>query len=50
LLAKSGDAAGEPAMSAYLDTRKMLGHNFLAEAEAIIERARQTESAVAKCF
>jgi hypothetical protein len=42
------DAAGETAVSAYLDTRKMLGHDFLAEAEAIIERVRQRESAVAE--
>ena len=39
------DAAGETAVSAYLDTRKMLGRDFLAEAEAIIERVRQLESA-----
>ena len=37
------DIDGEPAVSAYLDTRKMLGHDFLAEAEAIIERVRQRE-------
>ena len=37
------DAGGETAVSAYLDTRKMLGHDFLAEAEAIIERVRQRE-------
>ena len=37
------DIDGETAMSAYLDTRKMLGHDFLAEAEAIIERVRQRE-------
>ena len=42
------DIDGEPAVSAYLDTRKMLGHDFLAEAEAIIEHVRQRESAVAE--
>jgi hypothetical protein len=42
------DIDGETAMSAYLDTRKMLGHDFLAEAEAIIEHVRQRESAVAE--
>jgi hypothetical protein len=42
------DAAGETAVSAYLDTRRMLGRDFLAEAEAIIERVRQRESAVAE--
>src|SRR5262245_45007733 len=43
------DAAGETAVSAYLDTRKMVGRDFLAEAEAIIERVRQRESTVAEC-
>jgi hypothetical protein len=42
------EAAGETAVSAYLDTRKMLAHDFLAEAAAIIERVRQRESAVAE--
>src|SRR5215468_6764625 len=42
------DVAGETAVSAYLDTRKMLGHDFLAEAEAIIERVRNRESAAAE--
>src|SRR5262245_12377015 len=42
------DVAGEPAMWAYLDTRKLIGHDFLAEAEAIIEGVRQRESAVAE--
>ena len=42
------DIDGEPAVSAYLDTRKMLGHDFLAEAEAIIKHVRQRESAVAE--
>lgn len=42
------DIDGETAMSAYLDTRKMLGHDFLAEAEAIIKHVRQRESAVAE--
>ena len=41
------DAGGETAVSAYFDTRKMLGRDFLAEAEAIIERVRQRESAIA---
>src|SRR5262249_15268085 len=42
------DAAGQTAVSAYLDTRKMLGHDFLAEAEAIIERVRQRERLLAE--
>jgi hypothetical protein len=39
------DAAGEPAVSAYLDTRKMLGRDFLAEAEAVMRRSRAREAA-----
>ena len=42
------DIDGEPAVSAYLDTRKMLGHDFLAEAEAVVGRVRQRESSVAE--
>lgn len=37
------DAGGETAVSAYFDTRQMLGRDFLAEAEAIIERVRQRD-------
>ena len=42
------DAAGESAVWAYLDTRKMLDRDFLAEAEAIIGRVKQQELAVAE--
>src|SRR5262245_3773762 len=42
------DAAGETAVSAYFDTRQMLGRDFVAEAEAIIERVRQRGSVVAE--
>jgi hypothetical protein len=33
-------ADGEPALSAYRDTARMLDRDFLAEAEAVIERSR----------
>jgi len=39
---------GEPARSAYLDTVKLLGRDFLAEAEAVVERPREREAAFAK--
>jgi hypothetical protein len=39
----TNDAAGEPAVSAYLDTRKILGRDFLAEAEAVMEDSRTRE-------
>ena len=42
------DVGGETAVSAYLDTRQMLDHDFLAEAEAIIERVRQRERLLAE--
>src|SRR5262245_15282853 len=42
------DAGGETAVSAYFDTRQMLGRDFVAEAEAIIERVRQRGSVVAE--
>ena len=34
---------GEPAISAYLDTVRLLDRDFLAEAEAVVERARELE-------
>jgi hypothetical protein len=34
------DEGGEPAVSAYLDTVRMLDRDFLAEAEAVVERSR----------
>ncbi len=34
------DVAGEPAVSAYVDTLKLLDRDFLAEAEAVVERQR----------
>jgi hypothetical protein len=37
---------GEPARSAYLDTARLLDRDFLAEAEAIIERSREREVAL----
>src|SRR5262245_48019261 len=42
------DAGGETAVSAYFDTRQMLGRDFLAEAEAVIERVRQRGSVVSE--
>jgi hypothetical protein len=38
------DSSGESAVSAYLDTRKMLGRDFLAEAEAVMEHSRAREA------
>jgi hypothetical protein len=37
---------GETARSAYLDTARLLDRDFLAEAEAIIERSREREVAL----
>jgi hypothetical protein len=34
------DDGGEPAVSAYLDTVRMLDRDFLAEAEAVVERSK----------
>lgn len=34
---------GEPAVSAYLDTARMLDRDFLAEAEAVVERFKERE-------
>jgi hypothetical protein len=42
------DLSAEPALSAYLDTTKLLDRDFLAEAEAIVERSREREVAFAK--
>jgi hypothetical protein len=42
------DLDGEPARSAYLDTAKLLDRDFLAEAEAVMERAREREVAFTK--
>ena len=36
------DDGGEPAVSAYLDTVRMLDRDFLAEAEAVVDRAITT--------
>ena len=35
------DDGGEPAVSAYLDTVRMLDRDFLAEAEAVVDRSKQ---------
>ena len=35
---------GESAVSAYLDTVRMLDHDFLAEAEAVVERSKESGS------
>ena len=37
-------ADGEPARSAYLDTVRLLGRDFSAEAEAVVERSKETGS------
>jgi hypothetical protein len=34
------DDGGEPAVSAYLDTVRMLDRDFLAEAEAVVDRSK----------
>jgi hypothetical protein len=39
-------ADGEPARSAHLDTVRLLGRDFSAEAEAVIERSRVQELAL----
>jgi hypothetical protein len=39
-------ADGEPARSAYLDTIRLLGRDFSAEAEAVIERSRERDVAL----
>ncbi len=39
-------AEGEPARSAYLDTVRLLGRDFSAEAEAVVERSRAQEVAL----
>jgi len=36
-------ADGQPARSAHLDTVRLLGRDFLAEAEAVVERSRVRE-------
>ncbi|MGZ5975846.1 MAG: hypothetical protein ACXWPK_20875 [Isosphaeraceae bacterium] len=41
----AGGADGEPGRSAYLDTLRMLDRDFLAEAEAVLERSRERETA-----
>ena len=38
-------ADGEPARSAHLDTVRLLGRDFSAEAEAVVERSREREVA-----
>jgi hypothetical protein len=38
------DDGAESAVSAYLDTVRMLDRDFLAEAEAVIERSKESES------
>jgi hypothetical protein len=35
------DDGGEPAVSAYLDTVRMLDRDFLAEAEAVVDRSKE---------
>jgi hypothetical protein len=39
-------AEGEPARSAYRDTVRLLGRDFSAEAEAVVERSRAQEVAL----
>jgi len=39
-------ADGEPARSAYRDTVRLLGRDFSAEAEAVVERSRERELAL----
>jgi hypothetical protein len=39
-------ADGEPARSAYCDTVRLLGRDFSAEAEAVVERSREREVAL----
>jgi hypothetical protein len=40
------DDGGEPAVSAYLDTVRMLDRDFLAEAEEVVERSKECGSSV----
>ena len=40
------DDGGESAVSAYLDTVRMLDRDFLAEAEAVVERSKESGSRV----
>jgi hypothetical protein len=40
-----GGIDGDPAVSAYLDTLRMLDRDFLAEAEAVIQRSRDNNRA-----
>jgi|SRR5262245_10041574 len=42
------DVAGEPAVSAYVDTLKLVNRDFLAEAEAVVERSRAREGALSE--
>ena len=42
----SDGADGEPARSAYRDTVRLLGRDFSAEAEAVVERSREREVAL----
>jgi hypothetical protein len=39
------NADGEPGRSAYLDTLRMLDRDFAAEAEAVLERSRERQTA-----
>jgi hypothetical protein len=41
-------ADGEPARSAHLDTVRLLGRDFSAEAEAVVERSREREVALVR--
>ena len=42
------DDGGESAVSAYLDTVRLLDRDFLAEAEAVVERSKEDGSNVRK--
>lgn len=42
----AGEGEGEPGRSAYLDTVRLLDRDFLAEAEAVVQNAKQFENAV----
>jgi hypothetical protein len=42
------DDGGESAVSAYLDTVRLLDRDFLAEAEAVVERSKEDGSNVHK--
>jgi hypothetical protein len=41
----ASDVDGEPGRSAYRDTLRMLDRDFMAEAEAVLERSRERETA-----